>query len=584
MSSEGTSSPRSRTGSIPLGENGNHQPGQGESSKAPYRHLPKYAFTSIEYPGPISHPSSILKVVSQEDINECFNANVNAGGNGNTNASSNWGGNNGNGNSNNRPLLEMRYRGNDESGGPVRGHRIPTQKLLLRIVKRRKKGKEKDEGVFTSEVLGSIPQTVRFRSMADYQWTPDPNGPTSTLIDSLKALDYNAILDYSFPPLDEVFDDPAENEFDPSIKFRSRLDLQPTPLFSTRNLPYLYNYKIPNQVQADDFFDRRTQTYKRRLINKSRTAGAVPINVAHNHKLGQVPKEPTNLAKSKMGELDPALLQKLRDMFEIRPVWMRHSLFSQFDEEERKELFRTKAYVPTVSYIMGTGPFWKCLVKFGYDPCADPESYKYQRIFFYPNKKTTKTPINVDPLDSEEEGEEPKNKGWWSNEQDKLIQQGERPPLDPKKAHSFDGKHLYRERGDYQLCDVTDPLIEKYINEKNNLQSKCSAKSGWFTSRSFTLIKSLVRTKYIFIWENHHPAPDSICQGIIDDYEKSKLNNPEDAEGDDGEEEEDEDDQEEDEDDDGNQGELEGNFSSPSKSNRAEDDNDNNNDHDMQSD
>ena len=33
-----------------------------------------------------------------------------------------------------------------------------------------------------------------------------------------------------------------------------------------------------------------------------------------------------------------------------------------------------KTYLPAVVYTVGAGPFWKCLVRFGYDPLLHPES------------------------------------------------------------------------------------------------------------------------------------------------------------------------------------------------------------------
>jgi general transcription factor 3C polypeptide 5 (transcription factor C subunit 1) len=104
---------------------------------APHRHFPKTAYGSIEYPGPVSAPSAILQLTSQEEINTCFNATAN-----------------------DNALLEINYRA-DKTGGPARGYRVPTQKLLVKVVKRRRKGGE--GGVFTSEVVGPVSQTVRFR-------------------------------------------------------------------------------------------------------------------------------------------------------------------------------------------------------------------------------------------------------------------------------------------------------------------------------------------------------------------------------------------------------------------------------------
>lgn len=139
---------------------------------APHRHLPKVAYASIEYPGPVSSPSAILKLVSASDINDCFNTPLV-----------------------DNPVLELNYRA-DQLGAPVRGYRVGSQKLLVRVIKRRRrrkesrddrsesgseegqgeeeggstsgsrKGKEKSKGeggVFTAEVVGPITQTVRFR-------------------------------------------------------------------------------------------------------------------------------------------------------------------------------------------------------------------------------------------------------------------------------------------------------------------------------------------------------------------------------------------------------------------------------------
>jgi general transcription factor 3C polypeptide 5 (transcription factor C subunit 1) len=104
----------------------------------------------------VSHPSALLKVVTQEDLNDCFNAPSAA-----------------------QPILEMRYRMDDPTVVPVRGSRVPSQKLLLKITRRRKreanvdratagsvnKGKEKerDEGLFMAEIVGPLTHTVRFR-------------------------------------------------------------------------------------------------------------------------------------------------------------------------------------------------------------------------------------------------------------------------------------------------------------------------------------------------------------------------------------------------------------------------------------
>lgn len=138
---------------------------QASSSIAPFRNFSKQALASVEYPGPVSDPFALLKVIAQDDINECFNAPGQE-----------------------QRILEMSYNRQDRYGVPVRGMRVPSQKLLLKIVKRRRKrldwmdvdedegegrrrkGKAKAteiitsaEGVFTAVIVGPVTQTVRFR-------------------------------------------------------------------------------------------------------------------------------------------------------------------------------------------------------------------------------------------------------------------------------------------------------------------------------------------------------------------------------------------------------------------------------------
>ena len=142
---------------------GDQEAGPSSSSFAPYKSFPKATYASVEYPSTVSQPAALLRLVSQEDINEVFNAPLSE-----------------------QKSLEIRYGNMERNGIPVRGARVPSQKLLLKITRRRRRrrpapgdedgddtgtrgeGKERlrdgaEEGIFTSEVVGAISQTVRFR-------------------------------------------------------------------------------------------------------------------------------------------------------------------------------------------------------------------------------------------------------------------------------------------------------------------------------------------------------------------------------------------------------------------------------------
>lgn len=169
-------SPSSSDSEYSPGEQDQPESGPSAPSYASFRSFPKAAYASVEYPSTVSHPAAILRLVTQEDIDECFNAPPTES-----------------------PQLEMRYGNMDRAGVPVRGTRVPSQKLLLKLTRRRRRRYEAEddegdegnnlkgqggirmgaeEGIFTSEVVGPITQTVRFRG-EEQHWTAGHNVDSS---------------------------------------------------------------------------------------------------------------------------------------------------------------------------------------------------------------------------------------------------------------------------------------------------------------------------------------------------------------------------------------------------------------------
>ncbi|KAK1924864.1 RNA polymerase III transcription factor IIIC subunit-domain-containing protein [Papiliotrema laurentii] len=498
---------------------GNPAP-EASTSYAPYKSIPKAAFASIEYPSTVSHPAAILRLVNQEDINECFNAP-----------------------SNEPAILEMRLGSMHRSGVPIRGSRVQSQKLLLKLTRRRRrrpedadetggppKGKERERdgaemGVFTSEVVGPIPHTVRFRAMADWKYTPQPEGRTSQLAAALRDIDYDQILAYTVPPTPEDFGEamtPKEGENPSQPQYRSILDLQPAPVFSERRIPFIYNFRNHPSTFLDEYEDERTKEIKRRFANRSRFVAVSLQKLPHHHKPQSVPTGPPKSIASKMADLDPRILERFRQLLEQRPVWARHALLAQFNEADRRTIRLNKYYLPAVVYTFGAGPFWKTVVRFGYDPCQDRSSATLQRIYFY-------THVNrqgrFNALDEDSESEEENSKGHleWEAEQKRLVEEGRRPPLDPTQEHIFDGKLLHRDRPDFQLCDITDPLIRRIIEDPKNLRDVCDPRSGWYEPSALEHIKQLTRLKFFYVRENNAPAPDEICHVTMVEYAKSLM-------------------------------------------------------------
>lgn len=195
---------------------------------------------------------------------------------------------------------------------------------------------------------------------------------------------------------------------------------------------------------------------------------------------------------------------------------------------------------------------------------------RWQRIYFYIN--VTKTG-RLQALDEDSESEEENTKGHqaWLGEEERLVKEGRRPPIDPssvpsllsssianfRKGHLFDGQVLHRDQADYQLCDITDPLIQKIIKDPKNLRDVCDVsprfrtcgqygrstsqsrqsdhqvacglgadkqpRSGWYDTKALDLIKALTRIKFTYIKDHHEPAPDDICHATMIEFEKMRI-------------------------------------------------------------
>jgi len=42
-----------------------------------------------------------------------------------------------------------------------------------------------------------------------------------------------------------------------------------------------------------------------------------------------------------------------------------------------------------------------------------------------------------------------------------------------RRDHVFDGQILNRDKPDYQLCDIEDPLLKRYINDERLITDTC---------------------------------------------------------------------------------------------------------------
>ncbi|OCH93564.1 hypothetical protein OBBRIDRAFT_771274 [Obba rivulosa] len=486
-----------------------------QTSTAPEYPLPSTHFYSVEYPGyvqPASVPVAIERLGGQASIDNAFKRTSNKA----------------------DALLEMRFRPGDPFAHPVPGEIVPTNNILLRVVKRRRKrravvgegssaadagGEGEIRGEYTVEAVGIIPKTARFRSMADYQFYVPPDDPVSKLRIAMDSMDVEGILQYAIPPEKEdyvVSEDPAAMDIDPQLmggepstgpQMKSNLRLFPPPLFSRQTVPQNYNYK-PNTASVETtVVDEETGEEKKRLINRMRWRGFGPIAINFADK--GVPGKPSPAVESQRAAADQKLLKRLQELFEERPVWTRAAIFNQFAPYEVREIVNSKFLLPLVSYVFTDGPWRDTQVRLGYDPREDLNARFYQRLYF---RNLNHQVVRPSVVARRQEGRNEiadRAAGTWREED--------------RRSHIFDGVTVTSETAAFQLCDIQDPMLKEMIEDEDDLRETCNERDGWYSTHAFERIKTVLRHKFFSLLGGHVPTREECERLLIPQEETGKI-------------------------------------------------------------
>ncbi|KDQ20732.1 hypothetical protein BOTBODRAFT_317063 [Botryobasidium botryosum FD-172 SS1] len=504
-------------------------PGSRESREATLHALPSTSFYSVEYPGyvsPGSIPAAIRTLGGQTSLDQTFKHNNN--------------------------IMELKFRPDDPFSHPVCGEATSTSNLVLKITKRRKKKSHAAEGSdsamdvdstpaveageFIAEVMGSIPKTVRFRSMVDFQYAPDTSDRIIQLQKAMEKLDARAIQAFRFAPEKEDYtayerrSDANDLSWDPEaapnedgLCPKSNLRLLPPPLFSRQGIQQNYDYSANVASIVQTIVDEQTGEQKDRLINKHRFKGLSAICIMYEDR--EVPQTAPQSIEGTVPAVKAALLARLKELFEQRPVWSRLALLNQFSALEAKEIHYTKSFIPLVAYIFNDGPWRDTLVRFGYDPRLDPSARIYQRLYFR-NKHKPHGRASITKRRSAAQGGAGPSEG--STQGESQQQPETEPPMFlPERfcaaacyqcyyrdSHIFDGVHALRDVAGWQLCDIHDPLLKQLIEDDSELREECHEMDGWYTEVCMERIRAILRRKYFGVLDGQI-VTDEDCGDIL---------------------------------------------------------------------
>jgi len=238
------------------------------------------------------------------------------------------------------------------------------------------------------------------------------------------------------------------------------------------------------------------------LINNMRWRGFAPATIMFSD--AQVPEKPPNTVDQGKDRIDQNILERLRALFEQRPIWTRMSLLNQFLGAEAREIMNSKLLLPLVCYVFQDGPWRDTLVKFGYDPRANPAAYAYQRLYF----RNANHPIARPSVTTR------RQERTSVTARTRALEYGIDGEQERSRSHIFDGKDLTKETAAFQLCDIEDPMLMEMINDPNNMQEECNERDGWYTTQAYERIKMVLRHKFFSLLEGH-VATDEECRNLL---------------------------------------------------------------------
>ncbi|XP_044000130.1 general transcription factor 3C polypeptide 5 [Gambusia affinis] len=392
--------------------------------------------------------------------------------------------------------LEMRFRPRDPFCHSMCGNRLSSSNLLLRV-RRRVRKKEPKDAQIQMDIMGIIGTTYKFQGMVDFQClaVDSQNGQNVSLYDKiiLRKAENQAFfaqdVPYFLPPaIFSRLDSPVDYFYRPDAVQK---------LMSSLPLPVSKNFIGLNRA-------RRPHN----AIFVSFTDPAVPTECLEAARV--------NWGRLCLKEQDLESEEKVKKMFESRPIWSRNALKANLDLHPDK----LKLLLPVYAYYMVTGPWRSLWVRLGYDPRKTTESKKYQMLDFRirVSSKYGYTPPNI-PVKAKRSTLSyslPTTLNKTAPPAASLMDipgpEGPGTSRDPppvsfqlkESAYMFrDGLLPPHRQMFYQLCDLDVDSIREAISQNDGEERECDERDGWCVVGTTdklrdiisTMIKKVVREK-----------------------------------------------------------------------------------------
>ena len=167
------------------------------------------------------------------------------------------------------------------------------------------------------------------------------------------------------------------------------------------------------------------------------------------------------------------LIKRLEECLENRPIWTRRALQNQIRTQEWCNI--GKHVYQYVGYMFRSGPWREAVIKYGIDPRKDPQYRFYQTMMF-----------QFDAQGGPTKGKAKGTERGGSRKKSRV--------LSTPNTHKFDGLTVNTDGKVWQVCDITDSILQSLL-ATNNIRQECHVSESYLIKQSRYFTKLFVRWK-----------------------------------------------------------------------------------------
>ncbi|CAK7202089.1 tau 95 subunit of transcription factor TFIIIC [Sporothrix eucalyptigena] len=380
------------------------------------------------------------------------------------------------------------------SGGS--GSQVPPGDALAgRDARQLRQRLQETAGQYRTEVVGIVKHSHRYRGLADFQQSVHDSEFVNKFTENILPGDLSKLRNFSITP---------------GVAAPPNVDLPPPPFFTSLTMPFNYFYtQNPFVREVVSSHDGAV-----RLVNSTAASPLAGYLLAFDEE--PVPTGPPPALAPITGRRRIAILDAMRRAVEERPVWTRRGLINRMTAITGLPLTenRLKQYFGHVCYQFKGGPWRDTLVRYGVDPRIDPECRQYQTMQFKLHKHEERKDAHWHYVE-EVAGEEPSEGGERRGRHvatpletadaaaagagDGTTDASPASMRHRKDTHIFDGRSYCDDGKIWQVCDLHDPVLSKFLAEAP-VRPECERMgAGWYHQGTWAKARAIMKIKLVAI-------------------------------------------------------------------------------------